>query len=192
VKRIVAFAFFIETILAFAYAQKNRPSSENKLSIKHPITSIIKKNDSTLKIDGKVISENKNLSSFIHDLQTSRLSISYKVDLIPAFIRSFLQQLTNDKFTIANPGKDWNCCCDRNDELPNRQILCLGNGNGLFFINYLTGGIGEIGHVILIKYNGDNITDLWFGDAGECPKTEYSTIQYLLKNKYQYPGAGSL
>ena len=97
-----------------------------------------------------IILSNKNLEPFVNDLRESSIVLSYKTDSIPRFIKSFLEQLSGDHFTIANPGKNWNCCDGSWDEsLPNRSLICVGKDKSLFLISYKTGGVGEEGHIVL-------------------------------------------
>jgi len=178
-KRIkIISVFFLFT--SYASAQK----SASKRQIVHPYypSSIIKTSDSTVRIDEKIIFYNKNLPAFISDLENSSLHVSNKLYGIPDFIHSFLLQLTSDKFTMADPGKDWNCCCDRNEKLPNRELICMGIDKNVFFINYLTGGIGETEHLILIRFKDKTITDFWTGTLMGHLYTKKSIIDYLMRN----------
>jgi len=83
---------------------------------------------------------------------------------------------------MADPGKDWNCCCDRNEKLPNRELICMGIDKNVFFINYLTGGIGETEHLILIRFKDKTITDFWTGTLMGHLYTKKSIIDYLMRN----------
>jgi hypothetical protein len=161
-------------------APKNQPNT--------PISSITNLGDS-ISINQMVILNNKNLDPFIHSLQLSKMKLSYKSDGIPAFIKMFLQSFSRDRFNLANPGENWNCCDDNHDDkLPDRKLICQGNDGHLFLISYLTGGIGEINHLVLIKYNGITITDFWTGTLWKNPTTKSKIIDYLNKNKKKNEG----
>ncbi len=181
---ILLFVLFIS-----CHSQQKSDMAEHKAIVNYPV-SIIKISDSIIKIDEKVIYYNKNLQPFINDLQRSSFSVSYKIDGIPDFIISFLNQLSGDHFTIANPGKDWNCCDDNwNDSLPNRELICQGIDKNLFFISYLTGGIGEAEHIILIRYDNNKVIDFWTNTMlSENLKNKNEIVRYLLKlgNKVHY------
>lgn len=179
-------AFFISSIF-FANAQQRDTKYLNPLSI-HSIRSIKNWGDS-LSIDQMVILKNKNLDFFIHDLQKSTLKLIYKRDGIPTFIKSFLESYSGNKFTIANPGENWNCCDDNHDDnRPNRQLICQGNDGHLFLISYLTGGIGEINHLVLIQYQNDKIIDFWTGTLWKNLKKKDEIIHYLITNKKKHWG----
>ncbi len=175
---------------ACSYAQKHVPQKTINSVLPHPIRSIITK-DGSITIDPKIVAENKNLQEFINDLQTSKLTLSYKSDNIPAFISSFLKQLSNGDFTIANPGNDWNCCDDDHDEkLPNRKLICMGKDGCLFLISYLTGGIGESQHLVLITYKNETITDFWTGTLWGDLKSKKTILESLNKSKNEHYGFG--
>ncbi|HEY2581943.1 MAG TPA: hypothetical protein VGI43_09055 [Mucilaginibacter sp.] len=172
------------------YAQQGSVINKHKEIVHYP-ASIIKTSDSTVKIDERVILYNKNLQPFINSLKLSSLTESYKLDRIPDFIKSFLKQLSNDQFTIANPGKAWNCCCDRNDSIPNRALICHGSDKNLFFMTYLTGGVGESEHLILIRYKDDTIVDFWAGTLSGHLSSKNAIVQYLIRNKNKHWGLNS-
>ncbi len=184
--------FIIYLLIFTAFCSCNQRHSK-KISSRpvilptHKISSI-KNIDSVIKIDEKVIYFNKNLGEFISDLQQSSLSISYQLDTIPHFIKSFLEAFSSDHFTIANPGKNWNCCCDWDESRPNRQLICHGKSRGLFFISYLTGGIGVSQHLILKRYYNKTITDFWTGTTlnGNLQNKE-GIIKYLATKDDKHP-----
>jgi hypothetical protein len=129
--------------------------------------------------DPMVVVKNKNLRPFIDQLRQSRLTLAYSLDGIPPFVQSFLQALSPDKFTIANPGKNWNCCCTRDDSVPNRELVCQGKDKNLFLLAYLTGGIGTSEHLLLIRYTKNKITDFWQGPIVQRPQTKEDIVAYL-------------
>ncbi|HEY8782692.1 MAG TPA: hypothetical protein VIM16_13800 [Mucilaginibacter sp.] len=152
----------------------------------HPVhrLSSIKQKNGIIKIDTGVILNNKNLQSFINDVRESPMILSYKLDGIPQFIKSFLEHLSGDYFTMANPGKVWNCCDGGwNDSLPNRELICLGKDKSLFLMSYKTGGIGEAGHLVLIRYQDNKVTDFWTGTMLEFLSNKNAIVDYLVKNK---------
>jgi len=133
-----------------------------------------------------VVVKNKNLQPFIDDLKASPLVMSYKLDGIPSFIKSFLEALSGDHFTIANPGKEWNCCCDHDERRPNRQLICQGKDENIFLISYRTGGIAETGHIILIRFQHDRIIDFWTSPQIETLTTKDAIIKFLVAGKIDH------
>ncbi|MDP9078015.1 MAG: hypothetical protein M3O71_11360 [Bacteroidota bacterium] len=154
-------------------------------STKHRISSVKNFGDS-LKVNQMVIVNNQNVDGFIGDLTTAQpLKISYGLDGIPTFIKSFLTSFSEDGFTIAEPGKDWNCCCERNESRPNRQLIWQGNDGHLFMMSYFTGGIGKTQHLVLISYDNKGINDFWAGMVQDDLKSKAAIVQLLKSHKYQ-------
>jgi hypothetical protein len=173
-------SFFLVFIASCTNVQQNTPLVGHPV---HPLSSIIK-NNSLIKIDTAIILSNKNLQPFINDIRESSMTVSYRIEVIPPFIKAFLGQLSDDHFTIANPGKNWNCCDGSwNDSLPNRELICVGNDKSLFLISYETGGVGTSGHLILIRYQDKKVTDFWTGTMPENLNDKKAIINYLTKNK---------
>jgi hypothetical protein len=174
-------------LFSSAESQSHLRSKKHKIK-PYPLVSLIKTSDSTVDINEKMVLENKNLPLFIKELDTSPVKVSYSSFGIPIFIKSFLTSLVEDNFTIADPGKPWNCCCNQNDSIPNRSLLCMGLGKHLFFLNYFTGGFGEIEHLTLIRFNSNTITDFWTGLLSGKPKTKKEIVKYLIDNKNKHWG----
>lgn len=173
---------FLQILIVTAYAQQQQIHKLKK-TLNCPV-SLVKTSDSTVKIDGDIILNNKNLPLFIEDLKRPSISVYYKFGKVPSFIKSFLIQLPHDRFSIADPGKDWNCCCEKDDHLPDRQMICGGMDKNLFFISYLTGGIGEMEHLILIRYKNNVITDFWTGKLSGHLNNKKVILQYLIENEH--------
>jgi hypothetical protein len=155
---------------------------------RHPgNVSSIKRIGANISVDQMIIVNDKNLNSFLQDLQNTPINLFYKVDNIPESVRSFLESFSRDKFTIANPDANWNCCCDRDDSRPNRQLICQGSSGHLFMISYLTGGIGTVEHLVLLKLNKQQIIDFWTGEMMQGDLTNQAAIIKSLKNhKFQH------
>ncbi|MEO6977401.1 MAG: hypothetical protein ABI113_03450 [Mucilaginibacter sp.] len=129
---------------------------------------------------------NQNVDGFINDLNTDQqLKTSYTLAGIPTFIKSFLANFSEDGFTIAEPGKDWNCCCDRNGDRPNRELIWHGNDGHLFIISYFTGGIGKTQHLVLVSFDNKGINDFWAAIVHDDLKNKAAIVQLLKTHKYQ-------
>jgi hypothetical protein len=166
-------------------AKAQHPSKNTVKAASHRVSSIKNLKDG-ISVDQMVIVNNENLDSFIHDLQTSSAKLSYTLTDMPGFIKAFLESFSPDKFTIANPGKDWNCCCDQNESRPNRQLIGLGHGGHLFWMSYFTGGFAEIQHLVFISYNNEQVTDFWAGMVNGNLNDKAAIIQLLKEHKYQH------
>ncbi|MGF7077103.1 hypothetical protein [Mucilaginibacter sp. 3215] len=134
-----------------------------------------------------VILKNKNLGAFIADLKKSQIMLGKNINDIPPMVRDFLASFSRDKFSIAAPGKDWNCCDGNWDEnLPTRQLINIGADGNLFIITYKTGGIGVMTHLVLLRYNDDKIIDFWAGIGRNDLKTTAQVLKYLATNKNKH------
>jgi hypothetical protein len=170
--------------LALANAQKHRVQPKAKQQIGN--VSSIKQIGDNISVDQMTIMQDKNLNPFIKELENSRLKISYKLDDLPGSVRAFLESFSGDKFTIANLGADWNCCCDQNDNRPNRELICYGTNGYLFMISYYTGGIGKMQHLILVDYDGESINDFWAGNVQGNLTNRFAIIESLKSHKFQH------
>jgi hypothetical protein len=181
-------ALFLFSFDISAQVGESIKHSRKAINQTHPITSIRQAGDS-LAINQVVILENKNLNAFISDLKKSPMVLGKRVKRIPEIVKNFLISFSRDKFSIADPGKDWNCCDGSwDDNLPNRELISVGTDGRLFLITYLTGGIGEVAHIILIRYNNDRIIDFWTGIGNKKLSTKAQILKYLNTNKNKHWG----
>lgn len=182
--RLKVIVYILVSSLACANAQKRYTKFVNNQQ-SNPISSIKQIGDS-ISVNQMMILKNENLNGFIQDIQKVPLTLSRSVHKMPSLVRSFLESFCADKFTIANPDADWNCCCDQNDSLPNRKLICSWNNEHLFMISYLTGGIATTQHLVLVKYNNKFIKDFWTGIVEGNLNDQNEIIKSLKANKIQH------
>lgn len=180
-------AFHLFILVTYNAVAQQTQGSLHKTSptLFHPISSVKNYGDS-ITIDPKIIATNKNLRYFIADIKKASIKLSPKANTIPAVIKSFLTSYSKTGFALADAGSDWNCCCDRDNSLPDRQVICQGTDGHLFMISYLTGGIGVVSRLILVKYNGDRIIDFWMANTTKALKNKNSIIDYLTTSKNEH------
>ncbi|AYL97513.1 hypothetical protein [Mucilaginibacter celer] len=141
-------------------------------------------NSGSPSVNQSLILQDKNLDAFIADLKKSSMSLHTSIKGIPAVVKDFLASFAADGFSIADPGKEWNCCDGGwDDNLPNRELINVGSDGHLFMITYLTGGIGVGEHIILITYNKKRVLDFWTGDISERLERKNEIIGYLIETK---------
>lgn len=178
---ILLFCIFIKC----SYAQShNEPASTRY------------KNDNII-IDFNIIVENKNLNTFINELRTNKLKSFYSAKQIPTFAKDVIAQLSKQKFSMADPGKDWQCCDAVTDpDLPGRILVYGGSSKNLLALVYLTGGVGTETHLVLIKHNDALIKNFWTGTALKEIHDQRSLIKYLStirgRKNYIYINKGSV
>jgi len=130
------------------------------------------------KIDTTKILLNENLDSFLIKIRQETFIVSHDKKDIPSFIKKELDCLTHN-FSIANPNKAFNATDVYDDKLPDRQLLFIALNKELFIMTYLRGGIGEQTHILFVKFQNDNIIDLWTGVCLQDLKSKNEIINYI-------------
>lgn len=150
-------------------------------------------------IDTSLILRNSNLTSLIQELESKQLKSENTYSEMPQIIQIFLDSLTG-KFDIADPGEKWLVGCTRmivetkiNDtiaevildesSLPSRVLVYLGTSENIVLITYYTGGVGKSAHTLIIKYQDDNIIDLWKGNGPYDTQDKTTIIEFLKKEE---------
>ena len=133
-------------------------------------------------IDTNKILSNQNLRSLIYDLENTKLIEKKTIKYIPNFIKTFLDSLTSDNFSIANPGENWQSSDLVIEELPNRELIYLGIGGNITLLAYYSGGLGVSEHILIFKYKNKHIIDFWSGNFLKEVKTKNEILNYLKAN----------
>jgi len=179
-KILVALILTFLTVSVNLPAQQNNQNSDTK-----KLTTCIQsvsKIDGRYRIDTMVILANQNLQSLINDLDQSILVEKMTVNEIPRFIKSFLVELTDENFSIANRGEEWQVNDVADEELPFRQLIYFGLGKDLVLMVYYTGGIAKSEHILIFKYQKKNITDFWCGNIIKEITSKDEILKYLKEN----------
>ena len=152
----------------------------------------VRMEDGRYRIDSSVVWELKNKDRLIAELEKQTLSEKSSISEMPGFMRTFFDGLhPGKKMNIVDPGKEWR---DGNPEiqlfdkagqplnnlLPNRQLAYLGIGDGLALFSYHVGGNPKYQEMVIVKYSGEKIYDLYF-DRIHTPLNGRSEIQQYLK-----------
>src|SRR6185437_12447895 len=85
--------------------------------------------------------------------------------------------------SLANPKEEFQCCCTSSRTLPQRKLDFLAMSKDVFVMTYLTGGIGEEEHILLIKLENDHIDDIWYGLADNSMHSLKEITRFLSRNK---------
>ena len=134
------------------------------------------------KLDTFEIATNQHLDNFLYKLEFDNVRDHKEKKYIPSFIMESLDCLTGGNFSLANPSEEFRSTCTSSLNLPRRQLkyLCL-NKNFLAMV-YLTGGIAEETHILLITYYGRTILDIWAGsDINGGARDRKQLISFLKK-----------
>ena len=173
----------------------------NNQSLNKTHTSSIKFEAGKIVLDTNTILTNKNLQSFIDELNEQDLIKKKTFQEVPNSIKVFLDSLTG-KFSIANPGETWRVGCTdpfeidsiqnktidkktgdtvyqvKLKEFPARQLNYFGLGKEIALMQYYSGGIAKIEHILIFKLSGDKIVDFWSG-TGNIFKDNVSKAEIL-------------
>jgi hypothetical protein len=147
---------------------------------------VLGQKSNSFKIDSARINLDENLDGFLTDLKSGKFVESNEIGEIPVGIKRQLDSLAGG-FSIANPNGDYRCCCTSSEKLPLRKLVYLSKSNHLLVMTYLTGGVGVSTHILLIRFKGDTITDMWFADCLADLKSRAEIIRYINKNR-KVPG----
>jgi hypothetical protein len=181
-KYIQRLLFALLVILVLACNNSNSDGRQIEASIANLETSI-SFSGSKYQIDTAMILTNQNLLPLIDDLDKTTLITHTNTKDIPYFIKTFLDSLTGNDFSIANPGEDWQAGCVIIEKLPSRQLVYLGLGNDIALFSYFTGGIGKSVHVLIIKFSDKIITDFWCGNVLVDLNSKSEILEHLKKYK---------
>lgn len=134
-------------------------------------------------VDTMKIYLDENLDSFVSDLQTQKFKTSKEKSQIPGSIRHYLNCLTSDSFSIANPNEEYRCCCTSSQKLPKRKLLFFSESKGMFLVTYLTGGMGVSTKILMFKLQDDKVIDLWTGYSFLEFKSKDQVVKYIKKKR---------
>lgn len=150
-------------------------------------------NNCGVTVDTMKIYLDENLDDFISDLQTLKFRTSKDKNQIPGSIRQYLNCLTNDSFSIANPNEEYRCCCESSQQLPKRKLLFFSESKEMFLITYLTGGVGVSTKIVMLKLHDDKVIDLWTGYSFTEFKSKDQVAKYIkTKRKIKFGLHGSI
>ena len=204
----ILLGLFITTFCACS----NSTTQQNRSELADNYVSNISLVEGKFIIDSSAILNNNNLRSLIEDLEKTDLAEKKTIAEIPSFIKSFLDSIT-DNFSIANPYEDWQVGCvriseqiekkvydkktgdtlieitfDNSQQLPSRQLIYLGLGKDIALMTYYTGGWAKSEHIIIIKFDNNNIVDFWCGNITPDVTNKAEILKYLNDNKDKHWG----
>ncbi len=122
---------------------------------------------------------NKDFNALIANLETQNFQTSKDKKQISSVIKNQLICLTEDSFSLANPGEAYRCCCTSSKELPRRKLLLFLKNKDFFLIAYLTGGMGVSTTVEIFKLQNESFVDSWLGTSFNDFKSHSEIIKYM-------------
>jgi hypothetical protein len=133
-------------------------------------------------IDSARILSNENWSEFVHSLKTDSFEIFTDKAAIPGFVKKELHRLAHG-FSIANPHEPYQCCCTSPDHLPARQLSFLAKSKDVLVMTYKTGGIGVSLHLLMIRFENNEVVDLWSGYCWADVKSVGDVLWFIEESK---------
>jgi hypothetical protein len=143
---------------------------------------VLAQGNGKLTIDSVSMYFDRNLDVFLSELHRGKFLVCNKKSAIPLFIKDKLEAATGG-FSIANPSEEFACCCTSSAKLPRRKLIYLAKSHDILIMSYLTGGIGESTHILLIKFKDDEITDFWNAVSDVPLKSKSEIVRYIRKNR---------
>lgn len=139
--------------------------------------------DTSYVIDTLAILTNRRLDTLLAALQQAPLVQAHSVQALPPVVTSFLARVTQNEFSVADPGQPYQATDMVEEGLPTRQLLYLGQGNNLLLLAYNKGGIGLSERILLFKLQDQKILDFWTGYVKGTLTTKQQLLDYLQTNK---------
>jgi len=135
-------------------------------------------------LDTVAILTNRYLSHWLDEAQKAPLVAHRSAQALPAGVRSFVERITSEAFTLANPGEKYQeTDVVYEHGLPTRQLVYLGVGDSLVVLAHYLGGYGASERVLLFKMREQKVVDCWTGFVQGKADTKESILQYLRENK---------
>ncbi|TNE81362.1 MAG: hypothetical protein EP332_04370 [Bacteroidetes bacterium] len=99
---------------------------------------------------------------------------------IPKSLISAIEQHTNEKFKLANPGERSNVgCVQSRRNLPSRQLNFFAIGKNASILSYKKGTRGVYDVILLATYREGKVSGIWLGSSIKAPGTLTEIINCL-------------
>src|ERR1041384_473180 len=129
-------------------------------------------------LDTAGILENRRLDTFLRILRSEQLTTYHEKKFIPPFIRRGLDCITGG-FSLADPGEEFQIGCVITKELPRRRLVFLALGKSMMSMVYQTAGWGSSNHILLVRFDGSTITDIWTGLCSDAMLTSAEMVDVI-------------
>lgn len=139
-------------------------AANSQIQARRPVTGVEVVNDLN-QMDYRVITADKSLPVLLSILKEQKLKPLRGRDDIPTFLMEFIQSLFDSKIELANTAEEWGSDCINSEHQPEWLLLYAGLSNNMFALSYRTGGYEQVEHAFLIRFEGNQILDLWKGEG---------------------------
>lgn len=136
-------------------------------------------------LDTMAILTNKNLPSLLKAFQNQELNEIDKYHSIPDFIKTYLNQIVEGDFNIANKEEEWQATDLVIKNLPSRQLIYFGYNQNIALMAYNKGGVGKSECILIFKLNNKTVTDFWCGNVLVELSNKEEILDYIKENQYK-------
>jgi len=132
--------------------------------------------------DTAAILENRRLETLLRILRSEHPTTLHEKKFIPPFIQRQLDCITGS-FSLADPGEEFQEGCVVTNELPRRRLVFLALGESIMSMVYETGGWASSNHILLVRFEGGRITDLWTGLCSDEMLTNAEMVNVIVARR---------
>lgn len=140
------------------------------------------------KIDTVSILTNENLDKLISKAERADLKRFSEFESAPGFIKTFLDSIVGEKFSIADPGEDWQATDVALEDLPDRQLVYLGVGQEITVLAFNKGGSGMSERILIFNSDNSCIKDFWCGGVMAELTDKNQILNHLKENIHKQWG----
>lgn len=124
---------------------------------------------------------NTILPDFIADLERDKVTELRRFSDAPTFIKDVLTCVGN--FKVAERGDiNYQSDCLRYPSAPYRKVEYIGMSDTYLIMSYRLGGLVEQPHVLIVKFKGNTVIDIWSGQGFGTSKERI--LMQLKKNAF--------
>ena len=124
---------------------------------------------------------NTVLPDFITELERDKVTELRRFADAPTFIKDVLTCVGN--FKVAERGDiNYQSDCLRYPSAPYRKVEYIGMSDAYLIMSYRLGGLVEQPHVLIVKFKGNTVLDIWSGQGFGTTKDKI--LMQLKKNTF--------
>ena len=121
------------------------------------------------------------LPDFITELERDKVVELRRFSDAPTFIKDVLTCVGN--FKVAERGDiNYQSDCLRYPSAPYRKVEYIGMSDAYLIMSYRLGGLVEQPHVLIVKFKGNKVLDIWSGQGFGTSKEKI--LMQLKKNTF--------
>jgi hypothetical protein len=136
-------------------------------------------------LDTLIVRSEARKKSLVYALAGERLEDKTDVKEIPAFMRAFLDSLSDSgRFSIASPHEEWQEDGSKPGYcLPSRRLVYFGAGKKVALFSFHVSGYRLSQLVAILKFDHDKVTDFWFEEVPSTLNKPEELIRHLRNDR---------